>query len=91
MAEEHEQDHAHGIEIRIDHKVYSPPKSRMTGAELRALAQPPIGSDHDLWLESPGPTDDTKVGDTLEIHLKSGMHFYISCTSINPGGADGLA
>jgi hypothetical protein len=75
----------HRIEIRIDHKPYEAPKPVMTGTELRALANPPIGPDYDLWLENPGPEDDIKVGDAQPIHLKDGMHFYIAPKTINPG------
>jgi hypothetical protein len=31
------------------------------------------------------------VRDEEVVHLHSGMHFYISCSSINPGGCDGPA
>jgi hypothetical protein len=93
MANDHEPG-KHGpkhFEIRIDHKVYSAPKTPMTGLELRTLAEPDIGPDYDLWLENPGPQDDTKVGNDLPIDLKSGMHFYISPATINPGASDGPA
>ena len=82
MSHEH---HAHEVPIRIDHKPYKAPKEAMTGLELRALAEPHISEDYDLWLEHPGPEDDIKVGDNQTIHLKPGMHFYISPKTINPG------
>jgi hypothetical protein len=93
MANEHEQQNEHGkkITIRIDHKVYTAPKPAMTGIELRQLAQPNIGADYDLWLENPGPDDDIKVGDDQAIDLKSGMHFYSSPATINPGACHGPA
>ncbi len=92
MANEHEHhEHEKKIEIRIDHKVYTATKNPMTGSELRKLAEPHIGPDYDLWLEHPGPHDDLKVANDEEVHLKPGMHFYISPATINPGASDGLA
>lgn len=82
--------HQH-VEIRIDHKPYKTPKNPMTGLELRALAHPVIGPEYDLWLENPGNDDDIKVGDSQEICLKPGMHFYIASATINPGGEHGTA
>lgn len=79
------EEHHHKVAIRIDHKPYEAPKETMTGLELRALADPPISQDYDSWLEHPGPEDDIKVGDDQPIHLKPGMHFYISPKTINPG------
>jgi len=90
MTREAEHGHDHRIEIRIEHKVYTATKNPMTGSELRALAQPPIGPGDDLWLEDPGPTDDIKVGDRQEICLEPGMHFYIAPATINPGSGHGL-
>lgn len=73
------------IDIIIDKKNYKAPKSPMTGLELRALAQPPIGPDRDLWQVVPGKADDHKVGDAEEVALKPGMHFYSAPATINPG------
>lgn len=74
------------IPIKIDGKPYKAPKTPMTGAELRALAQPPIGADRDLWREVPGPADDIRINDTDSVDLEPGMHFYSAPTTINPGG-----
>jgi hypothetical protein len=71
--------------IVIDDKEYKAPKEKMTGAELRALANPPIGKDRDLFLTVPGPADDKKIGDTEVVELKPGMHFYSAPGTINPG------
>lgn len=75
----------HPIPIQIDKKHYDAPTPNMTGAELRALASPPIGSDRDLFLITPGPADDRKVGDSEVIDLKPGTHFFSAPTTINPG------
>ena len=75
----------HPIPIKIDQRPYKAPKSPMTGAELRTLAEPPIGTDRDLFLEVPGPGDDQRVGDAQPVGLKPGMHFYSAPKTINPG------
>lgn len=73
------------IPIHIDQKKYDAPSATMTGAQIRALASPPIGSDRDLFLVVPGPADDRKVGDSEVIELKPGTHFFSAPTTINPG------
>ncbi|MEX1245271.1 MAG: multiubiquitin domain-containing protein [Thermoanaerobaculia bacterium] len=75
----------HGIPITIDRKPYKAPKSPMTGAELRALADPPIGPDRDLYLEVPGRGQDPIIQDNQSVDLKEGMHFYSAPKTINPG------
>jgi hypothetical protein len=80
------QEPGHFIPLQIDHKPYKAPNELMTGAEIRALAEPPIGPDRDLFQVIPGPEDDVKVGDHKLVELKPGMHFYSAPKSINPGG-----
>ena len=81
----------HPIVIHIDQQRYDAPKSPMTGAEIRVLAQPPIGPDRDLWLVVPGPADDERIADNQAVELKNGMHFYSAPTTINPGAPDAPA
>lgn len=83
---ENDRDQDRFIPIEIDNKPYKAPKTPMTGAELRALAHPPIGPERDLFRVVPGPEDDVKVGNSDPVDLKPGMHFYSAPTSINPGG-----
>ena len=73
------------IPVVIDHRPYKAPKSPMTGAELRVLAQPPIGAARDLWREVPGPGDDVRIGDADQVALHPGMHFYSAPRTIDPG------
>jgi hypothetical protein len=73
------------IPIHIDQKKYDAPSATMTGAQVRALASPPIGSDRDLFLVVPGPADDRKVGDSEVVELKPETHFFSAPTTINPG------
>lgn len=72
------------IPIIVDHKQYKVPPGTITGAQIRALPTPPIGADRDLWQEVPGG-DDLKIGDSVTVTLKPGMHFYTAPSSINPG------
>jgi multiubiquitin len=80
-------EHAHGPtgpSIHIDKKEYHAPKDAMTGAELRALAVPPIGEDRDLWREVPGAAD-VRVDDGDLVTLHNGEHFFSSPRTITPG------
>jgi len=79
------------IPIQIDHAPYKAPRTPMTGAEIRALAEPPIGVDRDLFRVVPGPADDVKVGDQDPVNLEPGMHFYSAPKTINPGGSGDAA
>lgn len=73
------------IPIKIGTKEYKAPKTPMTAEELRALADPDIGPDLDLWLTVPGPADDDLIKDGSSVDLKPGMHFYTAPRTINPG------
>lgn len=70
--------------IHIDRKQYRAPTEKMTGAELRLLADPDIGPERDLWQEVPGG-DDNLVDNDEPIKLRNGMHFYSAPSTINPG------
>jgi Multiubiquitin len=73
------------IVIHIDHKQYKTTKTHLTGTELRALAEPQISGDYDLWMDVPGPSDDQKIEDGQTVELRNGMHFYSVPRQINPG------
>jgi hypothetical protein len=72
------------LTIVIDSKQYRAPTRKMTGAQLRRLAEPNIGAEYDLWQEVPGG-DDNLVDDKERITLRDGMGFYSSSRDINPG------
>lgn len=72
------------VVIHIDRKQYKVPEGEMTGAELRALPEPDIGPEFDLWLEVPGGEDE-RVEDNESVKLKNGMHFFTAPSVINPG------
>ncbi len=76
--------HGEKLTIVIDSKKYRAPARVMTGAQLRRLADPNVGSDFDLWQEIPGG-EDNLVGDHERIKLADGMGFYSASREINPG------
>jgi hypothetical protein len=87
--EHHEHGEHDGLFIHIDHKKYHPEHHHMKGEQIRQLAKPPITAEYDLWLETPGPGDDEKIGDQREVHLKHRMSFYSVLRHIDPGATDG--
>lgn len=76
----------HEIPIIIDDVKYNAPSHEMTGAALRALPQPPIAADRDLWLEVPGPKDDILIRPEGTYEVKPGNKYYTAPSTINPGG-----
>lgn len=83
-------DKSEKISIIIDKKQVFAPTEVMTGAEIRALAAPPIAPDRDLYQEVPGQAEDKLVANSDSVHLKPGMHFYSAPSKVNPGD-DGAA
>jgi hypothetical protein len=86
---EQDQGRAHGARshdfpIFIDKKQYKVDATSMTGAELRAVPQPSIGQDRDLYRIVPGG-DDHRVEDNERIELKPGMRFISVPRQITPG------
>ncbi len=73
------------IVIHIDRAEFKVTSEAMTGAQLRQLPTPPIGPDHDLYLEVPGPGDDELIADDRSVELKNGMHFFTAPHAITPG------
>lgn len=70
--------------IHIDRKPYKVSGDTITGAELRALPDPDIGPEFDLWNEVPGG-EDQKVENDQVVKIKNGTHFFSSHSHINPG------
>jgi hypothetical protein len=73
--------------IHIDRAVFMVDTDAMTGAQLRALPNPPVGPDRDLYQVVPGG-EDIPVGNDQVVHLKPGMHF-VTAPHVNPGSHDG--
>ncbi len=74
------------IHIKIDRKPYSVEKETLIGTEIRALPDPDIGAEFDLWLEVPGG-EDRRIEAAEEVRLKNGMHFFTAPSHINPGSS----
>lgn len=76
------------IPIFIDEVKFDAPADQMTGAGLRALPQPPVAADRDLWLEVPGPKDDLLMRPESTYDVKPGSKYYTAPSTINPGSGD---
>lgn len=74
------------LSIHIDRKLYKTSSESLTGAELRALPEPDVGAQLDLYLEVPGG-DDRLIGAADAVELENGMHFFSAPSTINPGRA----
>ena len=72
------------ISIFIDGTKYQAHASELTGTQVRALAQPPVGDDRDLWLDIVDELD-TLVRDDEVIKMVDKMRFFTVPRVINPG------
>lgn len=72
------------FQIRIDRDHYQVTQATLTGAELRALADPDIGEDRDLFEVVPGGSDIKIENDTV-VEMRSGLRFFTAPAQINPG------
>jgi Multiubiquitin len=83
--EKTEKDKEH-FQIQIDRVHYTVNVDTMTGAQLRALVSPPIGSDRDLFEVVPGGTD-RKIENNDPVQLRNGLRFFTAPSHINPGSS----
>lgn len=74
--------------IHVDNKLFKVGQATITGAELRALPQPPIGPDRELIQVVPGGLD-IVINDGDVIELREGEHFVSTPRNVTPGAADG--
>lgn len=79
-------EHAGHIPITIDGTRFNAPAHEMSGQALRALPNPDVPADRDLWLEVPGPKDDELIRPEKTYKVKAGSHYYTAPSTINPGG-----
>ena len=77
--------HKKQFTIHIDKHAFKVDHDHLTGAQLRALPNPPVGDDFDLYLEVHGKGDDLLVGGADSIEIKDGMHFFTAPATIAPG------
>ncbi|MEY2581510.1 MAG: hypothetical protein QOE09_1359 [Ilumatobacteraceae bacterium] len=78
-------EHGHpAVVIHIDKHEYHVHESELTGEQLRAVPDPDIAADRDLWREVPGGTD-VKVEKTDVVVLHNGLHLFTAPREITPG------
>ena len=71
-------------QIQIDRVHYTVGQDALTGAELRALVDPPIGPERDLFEVVPGGTD-RKIENADVVRMRNGLRFFTAPSHINPG------
>jgi hypothetical protein len=62
------------VEIRVDNRLFSFAEGPTTGARLLELAG--VALTNQLFLEQPGPGEDTPIEAHEEIIICAGMKFY---------------
>jgi hypothetical protein len=85
MSSTHETPNVHSaIPLFIDEVKFELANAgNVTGNQIRALV--PVPADRDLWLEVPGPKDDTLIKPDTTYEVKPGSHYYTAPSTINPG------
>ncbi|MCK1745768.1 multiubiquitin domain-containing protein [Bradyrhizobium sp. 139] len=78
------EERQHPYEIKIDRTEFKVKEHFLTGAQLRALPNPPIGPDRDLFEVVPGGSDE-KIADTQKVKMRDGLRFFTAPAQINPG------
>lgn len=74
----------HTVQIKIDHEHYRVPKGSITEAQLRALPEPDIAVDRDIWEDRPGDRD-RKILPGESVEVRNGQRFFTAPGQINPG------
>ena len=72
------------FQIQIDRVHFTVEAATMTGAQIRKVPQPPIGSDRDLYEVVPSEPD-RKVEDGDNVAIRNGKRFFTAPAKINPG------
>lgn len=72
------------VPIYIDGTKYHPEGGKLTGAQLRLVPSPPVGTDRDLWLDIVDELDKL-IEDDEVVELESNMRFFTVPRVINPG------
>lgn len=84
MTQPKDDNHPHQFQIQIDRTHFTVHDEYLTGAQLKALPNPPIGNDRDLWEVVPGGSD-RKIQDTERVEMRNGKRFFTAPAQINPG------
>lgn len=75
------------VAIHIDKQQYKVREGELTAEEIRALPEPDIGPNRDLYREVPGQAEDDLVEAGERVTAKAGMHFFTAPAVITPGRA----
>lgn len=70
--------------VKIDRDPFKVESETITGAGLRALPTPPVGSDRDLFQVVPGGQDEL-IGEDEVVTLHEGAHFITAPRNVTPG------
>jgi hypothetical protein len=62
------------VEIRVDNRPFSVVEGTTTGTRLLELVG--VALTNQLFLEQPGPGEDTPIEANEEISIRAGMKFY---------------
>lgn len=73
-----------GVKIRIDREDFTVHEEFLSGAQLRALPNPVIGVDRDLFQVVPGGSD-KKIELADRVEMRPGLRFFTAPAQINPG------
>jgi hypothetical protein len=76
--------HPKTFEIKIDRTGYKVSAEVLTGSQLRALPEPDIGLDRDLFEVVPGGSD-LKIEADTKVEMRNGLRFFTAPAQINPG------
>lgn len=79
MSNEH---HDHPINFLVDKKHIDTTEDKLTGAEIKSLGSVQAG--YELWQEVPGDKD-ILINDNDSVDIKSGMKFFSTKPTIDPG------
>ncbi len=77
------------VQVHINGRPYRVEGNTISGAQLRALAVPPIGPESDLFVERPGLAQDELIQDGQTVTLEEGMHFFSAPRTITAGATFG--
>lgn len=72
------------FQIRIDRDHFEVTQVTLTGVDLRALPDPPIGPERDLFEVVPGGSD-IKIESAAAVEMRNGLRFFTAPAQINPG------
>lgn len=72
------------FQIKIDRTMYTVDDDVISEATLRALPDPDVGTDRDIFEVVPGGSD-RKIEPGATVQLRNGLRFFTAPAQINPG------